>query len=61
VEENVAQFSECSFMNIRRKLQITKIMHLTVAKWPFIYHGKERQFQYLAIICRVMLSVVPFS
>jgi len=32
VADNVAQFSEYSFMNIRRKLQITKIMYLTVAK-----------------------------
>jgi len=32
MEENVAQFSEYSFMNIRKKLQITKIIFLTVDK-----------------------------
>jgi len=31
VADNVAQFYEYSFMNIRRKLQIGKILYLRVA------------------------------
>jgi len=32
VADNVAQFTACPFMNIRRKLQIAKILYLTAAK-----------------------------
>ena len=57
--ENVAQFSECSFMNIRRKLQMINIMYLTLAKWPYIYHRKKRHFLYLVIIYKNTLYIVP--
>jgi len=32
VADNVVKFTESSFMNIRRKLKITKIMYLTEDK-----------------------------
>jgi hypothetical protein len=55
------KFSDCSFMNIWRELQLIKIMYLTAAKWPYVYHRKKRHFLCLAIICTNKLSVFHSS
>jgi len=47
-------------MNIRRKLYITNILYLAVAKWPYIYRGNQRQFQSLDIKSRGKRSIAPF-
>jgi len=48
-------------MNIRRKLPITNILYLAVAKWPYIFRGNQRQLKFLAIISINKLSIIPFS
>jgi hypothetical protein len=50
VAGNVAQFSECSFMNIRRKLKITKILYLPVVKYREGQVSALNQVQNRAVI-----------
>ena len=46
-------------MNIRRILHITNILYFAVAKWPYKYRWKQRQFQSLDIMSIEKHSIAP--